>query len=294
MTPDTPSALGPHPMRIGLIGCADRLGGTIAGLPGLRVGATAGAGAGWASVINPNLVDAVVIDAPPAARGGMVQDALAVGVPVLCRGALADTATEMGGLQRLAQLSGGLVMAWHPWLFSAGWGALRELGEMIGPVRAIRATQTVPEATSDRDLLLRGAEDAVAACLELLGKTPGHCAAEREDDGLRLRLAFPDDVAVQVLVRRGPVAERSFTLYRHAVVMDWSEAGGLRLHPPVPEFATLPAESETVDLPQVDSDRMALQTFAHMVVEAEPQPQMLGFALDVVAALDACASSLEA
>lgn len=304
MTPDTPTPgamaeSGGRPMRLGLIGCEETLAATVSGIPGLAVGAAAEVDGGWHAVINPNIVDAVIIDAPPAARAAMVQDAVAVGVPVLCRGALASQASDMASLKRLAQLSGGLIMAWHPWLFSAGWGALRELGEMIGPVRAIHASHTLPAdasaGLSDRDLIIRGGEDTVAACLELLGKTPTHCAAELNGpDGVLLRLAFPDDVAVQIALRRGgEETGQSFTVYRHAVVMGWSSTGGLRLHPPVPEFAPLPAESETVDLPDVDGDRMAIQTFAHMVAEAEPQPQMLDFASDVVDALERCAATLE-
>lgn len=297
VAPDAPAA-GPaeaegRPMRLGLIGDAEALTDVVNAIPGLKVGAIADADDGWQAVINPNVVDGVILDVAPARRAAMVQDAIAVGVPVLCRGALATDATEMASLKRLAQLSGGLVMAWHPFLFESGWGALRELGEMIGPVRAVRATRCFTETMDPRTLLWRGAEDAVAACLELLGKAPSHCAAEVEGDGLLLRLAFPDDVAVQVALRQGAAAaERSMAVYRHAVLMRWSESEGLRLHPPVAEFAAPSAESEGVDLPEVDGPRMAIQTFAHMILEAEPQPQMLDFAGDVVAALAACAETL--
>lgn len=292
---DGPSAAA-DPMRFGLIGADDVLAEQIESIDGLTVARRADPDAGedWRQVVNPNLVDALVITVAPAWRSSMIQDALAVGVPVMCRGALATDMTEMAMIKRLAGMGGGMVMGWHPWLFHPAYAALREIGDMVGPARAVRAFTHIAAPLNGRDLIWAAAGDAVAGCLDLLGGDLQHAAAERRGEDVLLRLLFPGDLSVQVELAGGRTPLEGWAVHREPVIMQWRSDTGLRLHGPTEDFAPPQDAGERIETPDGgDPTDTAVRTFAHMVMEQEPQPQMLDFAADVVKVLDACARSLD-
>lgn len=281
-------------MQFGLIGGGEVLAELIGGIAGLQVARRAEAGGtDWRQIINPNLIDALVIDVAPAWRASMIQDALAVGVPVLCVGAVANEAGEVAMIQRLASMGGGLVMGWYPWLFNPAFTAMREIGDMVGPVRAIRAVTHIPAAVSGADLLWTVGADAVAGVLEMLGGPPQYASAEiTEDGGVLLRLLYKDDVNAHVSLRGGVPAADSFAVHRDQLVLRHTHDGGLRIHPPTAGFAPPADAGELIAGVDPGGPEMAVRTFAHMILERDPQPQVLDFAADVVKVLDQCAKSL--
>lgn len=281
-------------MQFGIIGGDDALAEMVASIPGLQVARRAAAGgAEWRQIINPSLIDALILDVAPAWRASMIQDALAVGVPVLCKGALANDPAEVAMIARLSGMGGGLVMGWYPLLFNPALSAMTEIGGMVGPVRAIGATCHLPDALGGTDLLWTAGADPVAAILEMMGGVPQHASAEGLDgDGVLLRLVFKDDVSARVELRGGRPAAESFTVYRDPLAMRWSDTTGLRLHPAIPAFSPPTDPGEPIAGVDPGDPEMAVRTFAHMVLEREPQPQVLEFAADVVKTLDQCAKSL--
>lgn len=281
-------------MQFGVIGGDDALAELIGGIPGLQVARRAQAGGGeWRQIINPNLIDALVIDVAPAWRASMIQDALAVGVPVLCAGAIANDAGEVEMIKRLSGMGGGLVMGWYPWLFNPAFSALREIGGMVGPIRAIRATTHVPAPLTGADLLWTAGADGVAGVLELMGGPPDYASGEvLGDDGVLLRLLYKDDVHAHVELRGGRPAADSFAVHRDALVLRHSHDGGLRVHPPTAAFATPTDEGELIAGVDPGGPETAVRTFAHMILERDPQPQVLDFAADVVKVLAQCAKGL--
>lgn len=284
-------------MQVGLIGGGEALAELVGGIPGLQVARQAEAGGTeWRQIINPNLVDALVIDVAPAWRASMIQDALAVGVPVLCVGAIANDAAEAAMIQRLASMGGGLVMGWYPWLFNPAFTAMREIGGMVGPVRAIRATTDIAAPLEGVDLLWTAGADAVAGILEMLGGPPEYASAEivenSQGGGVLLRLLYKDDVNAHVLLRGGRAAADSFAAHRDQLVLRHGSGSGLRIHPPTTGFAAPADEGELIAGVDPGGPEMAVRTFAHMILEREPQPQILDFAVDVVKVLDQCAKTL--
>lgn len=282
-------------MQIGLIGGGEALAELVGGIPGLHVARRAEAGGTeWRQIINPNLIDALILDVAPAWRASMIQDALAVGVPVLCVGAIANDAGEVAMIQRLAALGGGLVMGWYPWLFNPAFTALREIGGMVGPARAIRATRAVTAPLAGADLLWTAGGDAVAGVLEMLGGPPDYASAEiTADGGVLARLLYKDDVNAHVLLHGDrPAAAESFAVHRDQLILRYSSDGGLRIHPPTAGFAAPADDGERIAGVDPGGPDMAVRTFAHMILEREPQPQVLDFAADVVKVLDQCAKGL--
>lgn len=288
-------------MQLGLIGGGGTLRDAVEAIPGLAVARQADPdtdGQAWRQVVNPSLIDALVIDVAPAWRSSMIQDALAVGVPVLCRGAVATDATEMDLIRRLAGMGGGLVMGWHPWLYDPAYGAMREIGGMIGPVRAIRVDIAVPETLAPLDLLWTHGADAVAATLEMLGGPADHCSAEADASGVLVRLVYKSEATAHIRLRgsAGEATQR-FAVHHDQVVLEWRSGGqsgsGLSLHPPTPGFTPPPGPGEPIaDIPAHGGPDMALRSFAHAVLEQDPQPQLLDFAADVVGMLDRAAADL--
>lgn len=308
MTPNQPDWFDPSPhteaveeaapLGFGVISDTIAAADLIAAIPGLGVTAQAPAtGNQWAAIIDPGRIEALLIDAAPPARAAMVQDALAVGVPVMSRGTPATDPADMDTIKRLSGLSDGLVMGWFPLLFEPGIAALRELGEMIGPLRGLGLRCCGREGLSDRDLIFETAADAVALCLDIMGSKPTWQGAEHTADGtLSLRLLFAGDIAARIdLPARPDAGPDTVTTFRDAVTMRWTTDQGLSLHPPVLGTLDLmpPAgPGEAVETPDPGGPDMAIRTFAHMVMEGAPQPQMLDFAADVTAVLAACAKSL--
>lgn len=281
-------------LRLGVIGGTQDLVAAIDSVGGLRVARHAlPEGQDWRQVINPNRVDALLVDAPPPMRADMLQDAVAVGLPVLCRGAMATSPSDMAMLKRLAAMSGGMVMGWYPWLFEPAFAAIKELGGAVGPIRAISAFTTVPDALDDAALIWACGADAVATCLEIFGGKPTYQAAERAaDGGIDLRLIFAGDVPVRIHLKAGTEATQGFAVHHDPVVMAWSAAGGLRIHPPSADVSGPQGAGEAVATPDAGGPVLAIRTFLHMVLDGEPQPQILDFAADLVEVLAACEGSL--
>lgn len=288
----------PAPLGFGVIADQPLAASLIATIPGLEVAAEAPPhGTGWAAIVDPGRVEALLIDAPVSTRAAMVQDALAVGVPVMVRGAPASDIAEMETIRRLAKLSDGLVMAWFPLLFEPAIAALRELGEMVGPVRGLGFHRHGRADLSASDLIWEAAADPVALCLDMLNAKPTWQGAERLPDGtLSLRLLFPGDISARIDLTSGPgPMPDAVAVFRDPVVMVWRADDGLTLHPPRPGATDLTPPTgpgEPVETPDPGGPAMAVRTFAHMVMEREPQPQMLDFAADVTAVLAACVESL--
>ncbi|MFA7429134.1 MAG: hypothetical protein WCZ23_03145 [Rhodospirillaceae bacterium] len=280
-------------MQFGIIGGGEALAELVGSIPGLQVARQTDADGGeWRQIINPNLIDALVIDVAPAWRASMIQDALAVGVPVLCIGALANDSSEVAMIKRLSGMGGGLVMAWYPWLFNPAFAAMNEIGGMVGPVRAIRITSHVPANLGGADLIWSAGADGVAAVLEMLGGPPEYASAEAIEDGVLLRLLYKDDVNAHIELRGNRPDTHSFAVHRDQLVMRWTAAGGLRLHPPTQNFAAPTDEGEQIAGVDPGGPETAVRTFAHMILERDPQPQILDFAADVVKVLESCAKSL--
>lgn len=280
-------------MQFGIIGGDDALAELVGSIPGLQVARRAEpGGTEWRTVINPTLIDALLIDVAPAWRASMIQDGLAVGVPVLCVGALANDPAEVAMIKRLAGMGGGVVMGWYPWLFNPAFSAMNEIGGMVGPVQAIRTTTHVAAPLEGADLIWSAGADGVAGVLEMLGGPPEYASAEVIEGGVLLRLLYKDDVNAHVELRGNRPPAESFAVHRDQIVMRWTPAGGLRLHPPTHNFAPPTDPGEQIAGVDPGGPEMAVRTFAHMILERDPQPQILDFATDVVKTLDQCVKSL--
>lgn len=305
------------PLRLGLIG-AGRWGRnyikTIAGLDAVRLTALASSNPesaqwltqdcviqrDWRAILDPRLIDAVIIATPAALHATMAGAAIEAGLPVLVEKPLTLSLDEARSLRDLVARRQGFVMIDHTHLFNPAYRRMKELLRNCGPLRALsaQAGNTGPFRRDAPVLWDWGAHD-VALCLDLLGTAPSKVEARRIEhrqvdnavgENLELHLFFPTNVEAQIRIgnlmpkcrRLAALTDSCVMVYddlaehkltRHEVQDNWAQPRG--------EGLTLPISSK-LPLTQV------VEEFAAVVGANKYNMESLDLGVAVVTILDAC------
>ena len=256
--------------------------------------------ADWRQVVDPALVDAVVVATPPALHVPMARAALAAGLPVLVEKPLTLDCAEAESLEELVASRGGLVMVDHTHLFHPAYRKLKEIAPTFGTVRAVHseAGNHGPFRRDTPVLWDWGAHD-VAMCLDLIGSFPtGIAAAVREQkrtpEGtgqiIDLDLQFPAAASARIRIGNIMPKRRMFSvrLERGTLVYDDLAAAKLvRLETGDNARAgtAIPVDGE----PPLSC---AVREFAAAARAHRADTNSLALAVDVVRVLSACEQRL--
>lgn len=219
-------------LRLGLIG-AGRWGRnyitTVASLPQVRLARLASRNpmsvrlvppecdvvTDWRELLDPRVLDGVIVATPPGLHADMASGAIDAGLPVLVEKPFTLDVAQARSLRDRAAARGVLVMVGHTHLFHPAYRALKAMQPQFGRIREIHgdASSLGPYRLEVPVLWDWGAHD-VAMCLDLVGTVPnraGSALLERRSveggigETVRVELAFPN----------GPVAELRLSNLAH-------------------------------------------------------------------------------
>ncbi len=303
-----------HTLRLGLIG-AGRWGRnyirTIGALPGMRLARLASrspdsaplvpAGcqifAGWRDLLDPRVIDGIIIATPPALHAEMALAAIDLGLPVLVEKPLTLNVAEAHAVLARARERGVLVMVGHTHLFHPAYRAVKSMQPRYGRIHAIvgEASNRGPYRPDVSVLWDWGAHD-VAMCLDLLGAPPKRAAVtileHRPVEGgigesVQLELAFANGVSASLRLsnlsekrrRLAVQCERGLLVYddlaaQKLIVTEGTseQAIGIADDPPlsvaVREFAAATA-ARSRDLAGLELGTMVVEVLASCAAAAE-------------------------
>lgn len=255
----------------------------------------------WHQVLNPAEIDGVVITTPPALHAEMVREAVTNGIPVLVEKPLTMDMAEAGGLKRLVDLSGGMVLVDHIHLFAPAFQTIAQLLAAVGPIRAIRGTAgNMGPFRDDASVLWDWGPHDVSMCLALMGGLPDNIAAKRisqdeQGEVLALTLIFEGGVEAEVIIGNiMPEKTRRFAVHTDKVVMVYDDLAPnkLTLHPPTEGFAEPEGDGEPMDIPGDSPLEVAMTTFCDAILNQDQTTASLDLGVDVVAVLSECEKAL--
>ena len=186
------------PLRLGLVG-AGRWGRnyirTLAGLEGARLAALASGNpdsaelvpkdclisTDWQAILNPHLIDAVVIATPPAVHARIATAAVELGLPVLVEKPMTLSLADARALANAATANGVLTMVGHTHLHSAAFRELKHEGNRLGELLHTRsAGGNWGPFRLDTPVLWDWGPHDVAMSLDLFGGFPKTIHATRK------------------------------------------------------------------------------------------------------------------
>ena len=296
----------PPPLRLGLAG-AGRWGRnyirTIAALPKLRLARVASRNREtqalvppgcevvnhWQQLLDPALIDGVIIATPPASHAEIARCAVAAGIPVLVEKPLALSAADARALRDLSTQKRVPVVVEHTHLFSPAFRALKREVRDRGGAREIRseASNHGPYRRDVSVLWDWGPHD-VAMCLDLMQQAPASAVcsvmeSSRRDEGtaetVSIALSFPSGVPAEIRLSNAKDRTRRF-LVRCAdgarVLYDDASAAKLSVDSnPVAVSAELPLT-------------VAVREFAAAITSGSTDESALDLAVSVVELLQTC------
>ena len=162
-------------------------------------------------------VDGVVVVTPIATHAEVVEEALALGVPVFVEKPLCDDAADA---ERLETLAADRLFVMDKWRYHPGVGALADIARSgeLGAVRGLRTIRIQPGNRHAEDCIWVLAPHDLAIALEVLGEIPRPAAARGHWDGGRLLTLFglleagPVWHALEIS-ERAPAVERRIELH---------------------------------------------------------------------------------
>ena len=261
----------------------------------------------WRALLDPRLLDGLIIATKPATHYAIAREALAAGLPVLLESPLALDLAEAMDLKRLAD-ERALVMVDHSHLAHPACRFLKELaaGGAASPIRAIRgyAGGCGPAADASSPLWTWGAR-TIALCIDLLNASEPEDLSARvvkyrrtsEGEGKTIELRFDFAKDTDVRLRLSNILEQEtdyFAVYfdQMTLVYDGLGADALSVHPPLPDFSVPTDEGQAVELPAEDPLVTVLRSFALAITNRTDDGESLNLGVDVVALLARCQAIL--
>ena len=284
---------------------------TIGSLPGMRLACVASRNPetakivppacavlpDWRALLDPSLVDGVIIATPTPTHVSIALAAIEHGLPVLVEKPLTLDVIQARGVKARATEKQVLVMVDHTQLFHPAYRKLKSLLPRLGRLQSLRglAGRIGPFRPDTPALWDWGSHD-VAMCLDLIGTPPTRIAAKvieratidgHEGESVQIDLGFPSSVAASLLVsnifrektrRFSAVGDRAALTYDDAAADKLSlEQNGLRQ--PIAVDAELPLA-------------VAVREFAQAIGARSRNARSLDVAVQVVEVLSVCAAAL--
>ncbi len=305
------------PLRLGLIG-AGRWGRnyikTIASLDTVRLAALASSNPestqwvpqdcaihrDWKAILDPRLIDAVIIATPAALHATMTSAAIEAGLPVLVEKPLTLNLDEALSLRDLAARRQGFVMIDHTHLFNPAYRRMKELLRNCGTLRALssEAGNTGPFRRDAPVLWDWGAHD-VALCLDLLGIPPAKIEAKRleyrqvdnaDGENLELSLSFPTGVEAEIRIGNLMPKCRRLAVLTDSCIMVYDDLAEHKLtrHEIQDNWAHPLGAGQTLTIPSKMPLTQVVEEFAASVSANKFDMESLDLGVAVVTVLDKC------
>jgi predicted dehydrogenase len=268
---------------------------TIGSLPGIRLACVASRNPetakivpptcavlpDWRALLDPGLVDGVIIATPTPTHVSIALAAIERGLPVLVEKPLTMDLAEARTLKARAAEKQACVMVEHTQLFHPAYRELKSRLPALGRLKELRAVagRTGPFRADTPVLWDWGSHD-VAMCLDLIGTRPISIAARvaeratvegHEGESIQINLGFPSGIAASLFVSN---VLREKTRRFTAV----GERGSLTYDD------TAPASEPPLTI--------AVREFAEAIATHSRDDSSLKLAVGVVEVLSACASAL--
>ena len=259
--------------------------------PGCRIVAD------WGALLEPGLVDGLIIATPTPTHVTVALAAIDRGLPVLVEKPLTTDVVEARRLQARGAKKQVLVMVEHTQLFHPAYRKLKSLLPQLGRVKALRGMAgRIGPFRADTPVLWDWGSHDVAMCLDLIGTRPSSIAAkvvERASieghggESIEIELGFPSGVAARLLVSNILREKtRRFTALgdRGAFTYDDMAADKLRLQ----QNGSQQAIAVDAELPLT----IAVREFTQAITARSRDTRSIDLAVQVVEVLSACASAL--
>lgn len=251
--------------------------------------------ADWRELLDPAVVDGVIIATPPRLHAQMACAAIEAGLPVLVEKPLTLDVAEARSIRDLAAARGALVMVGHTHLFHPAYRALKAMQPGYGPVREIRAEagNHGPFRPDVPVLWDWGAHD-VAMCLDLLGAMPGDVDAavlERREleegiaETVRIRLSFAQGTVAELRMSNQAPRRRRFEVACERATLAYDDLAAAKL------VVTERGASRPVEIAPDLPLAVEVAEFAAAIAAGSRDASQLDLGVRVVETLAACSAA---
>lgn len=259
----------------------------------------------WRTALDPDAIDGVVIATPPVLHFEMARAAVAARIPVLVEKPLTLDLGEAEALKRAAEHARCIVMVDHVHLFSPAYRALKEMVDVAGPARAIRAIAgDWGPFRPDVSVLWDWGPHDIAMCIDLCAARPekvdaAYHARRETDEGVGeivdLQLSFSDHVDASARIGnliRPKTRYLAVHLDSQLLVYDDMARQKLTVHPPTDGYAAPAGRGRIIDIPDEMPLANIIKTFIMAIRDGSDDRSQLGLAVDVVSVLARCQAAL--
>ncbi len=259
--------------------------------PGCRIVAD------WGALLDPGLVDGVIIATPTPTHATVALAAIDRGLPVLVEKPLTMDVAEARRLQARATDKRVPVIVGHTQLFHPAYRKLKSLLPQLGRVKALRGMAgRIGPFRADTPVLWDWGSHDVAMCLDLIGTRPTSVAAKvverakiegHDGESVQIDLGFPSGVAAGLLVSNiFREKTRRFTALgdRGTLIYDDTAADKLRLA----QYSSEQPIAVKAELPLT----VAVREFTQAIIARRRDTHSIDLAVQVVEVLSACAPTL--
>jgi predicted dehydrogenase len=249
------------------------------------------------ALLNPDIIDAVVIATPPHSHADIAITALRCGLPVFIEKPLTLSAREASDISAQHQQNPVPLFVDHIYLFHAGFRALKSALADSGRIRAIASVGgNRGPFRAKTSTLWDWAPHDIAMCLDLVGQNPDDITCHRPEigkDGQGQRLAFTISFpgSCQARISVGNIfteRRRHITVYAETETLRFEDEAGPRVlrYPAADPFEDLQGSGESISFSGNLPLTQALEEFCQAIRQNDKSTAQLKLGRDVVGLIE--------